>query len=62
MTAVQVHARHLYMVAVVEMLTDLNQKNNVRGTVEVLKDRVGILVKFYNVLDFEIIVVTSVHV
>lgn len=42
MTAMHVHARHLYMVAVVEMLTDLNLKNNVKDNVEALKAKVGI--------------------
>ena len=32
------------MVVVVEMPTDLNQQNNVKGTVEVSKIRVGILI------------------
>lgn len=44
MTVMLVHARHLYMVVVVEMPTDLNQKNNVKGTVEALKAKVGIVV------------------
>jgi hypothetical protein len=46
MTAIQVHARHSYMVVVAEMPTDLNLKNNVKGTVEALKAKVGIPVKF----------------
>jgi hypothetical protein len=46
MTAIQVHARRSYMVVVVEMPTDLNQKNSVKGTVGALKDKVGVLVKF----------------
>jgi hypothetical protein len=48
-TETQVHARPSYMVVVVEMPTDLSQKNNVRGTAEVSKARVGIVVKFINV-------------
>jgi hypothetical protein len=35
------------MVVVVEMPTDLSQKNNVKGTVEVSEIRVGILVLEY---------------
>jgi hypothetical protein len=48
-TETQVHARHSYMVVVVETPTDLSQKNNVRGTVGISKARVGIIVKFINV-------------
>jgi hypothetical protein len=50
MTEAQVHARHSYMVAVVEMPTDLSQKNNVRGTAEVSKARVGIVVEYIYIL------------